>query len=83
MNKPITNGRVTRWFLLLHGFNITILDESIKENVVSNFLSRPTNEDEASLVEDLFLDEHLFPLSIHTQWFADTANYLAIGKIIQ
>ena len=26
MNKPVTNGRVTRWLLLLQEFNITILD---------------------------------------------------------
>jgi hypothetical protein len=26
MNKPITNGRVTRWLLLLQKFNIIVLD---------------------------------------------------------
>ena len=26
MNKPVTNGRITRWLLLLQEFNITILD---------------------------------------------------------
>jgi hypothetical protein len=26
MNKPITNGRVTRWLLLLQEFNIIVLD---------------------------------------------------------
>ena len=26
MNKPITNGRVTQWLLLLQEFNITIID---------------------------------------------------------
>jgi len=26
MNKPITNGRITRWFLLIHKFNIIVLD---------------------------------------------------------
>ena len=26
MNKPNTNGRVTRWLLLLQEFNITVLD---------------------------------------------------------
>jgi hypothetical protein len=26
MNKPITNGRVTSWLLLLQEFNITVLD---------------------------------------------------------
>ena len=26
MNKPITNGRVTLWLLLLQQFNITVID---------------------------------------------------------
>jgi hypothetical protein len=26
MNKPITNGRVTRWLLLLQEFNVSVLD---------------------------------------------------------
>ena len=26
MNKPITNGRITRWLLLMQEFNITVLD---------------------------------------------------------
>jgi hypothetical protein len=32
MNKPITNGRIMRWLLLLHEFNITILDRLGREN---------------------------------------------------
>jgi hypothetical protein len=39
MNKPITNGRVTRWLLLLQEFNITVLDRPRKDNVVDDFLS--------------------------------------------
>jgi hypothetical protein len=39
MNKPITNGRVTRWLLLLQEFNITVLDRPGKDNVEANFLS--------------------------------------------
>ena len=26
MNKSITNGRITRWLLLMQEFNITVLD---------------------------------------------------------
>jgi len=39
MNKPITNGRVTRWLLLLQELDITIVDRPRKENVVVDFLS--------------------------------------------
>jgi hypothetical protein len=55
MNKPITNGRVTRWLLLLQEFNITILDRPGKENVVADFLSRIHNEGELVHVNDNFM----------------------------
>jgi len=39
MNKSIINGRVTRWFLLLQEFDISIIDKPGRENVVVDFLS--------------------------------------------
>jgi hypothetical protein len=83
MNKPITNGRVTRWLLLLQEFNITILDRPGKENVVADFLSRIHNEGELIHFNDNFPDEHLFAISTKSPWFADIANYLATGKLPQ
>jgi hypothetical protein len=37
MNKPITNGRVTRWLFLLWEYDITILNKLRKNNVVAAF----------------------------------------------
>lgn len=31
LNKPLTNGRITRWLLLLQEFNITIVDRPGKK----------------------------------------------------
>ena len=36
MNKPITNGRVTWWLLLLQEFNITVINRPSKCHVPSN-----------------------------------------------
>jgi hypothetical protein len=80
-NKPITNGRVTRWLLLLHEFNITVLDRQGKENLVDNFISHIKNEDDDILVDDSFPDEHLFSLFVNTLWFVDMENYLATRKL--
>ena len=82
MNKPVTNARVTRWLLLLQEFDITIIDRPGKENVVADFLSHFTNNDDNLPVEDSFPDEHLFAVSAHSPWYADVANYLAAGKIL-
>jgi hypothetical protein len=80
MNKPITNARVTRWLLLLQEFDITIVDRPGKENVVADFLSRLTVNDD-NPVDDSFPDEYLFAVSAHSPWYADIANYLVAGKL--
>jgi hypothetical protein len=82
MNKPITNGRVTRWLLLLQEFNINVLDRLGKDNVVTDFLSRIKNEDDDDIpIDDSFPDEHIFSLSVNTPWFVDMVTYLATRKL--
>jgi hypothetical protein len=54
MNKPITDGRVTRWLLLWQEFDITILDKLGRENVLVDFLSRLTNDGDATPIADFF-----------------------------
>eukprot|EP00253_Pinus_taeda_P025003 PITA_25003 len=81
MNKPVTNGRVTRWLLLLQEFNITVLDRPGKQNTVADLLSRIQNTNEDSPVEDKFPDEYLFVVTTKTPWYADIANYLVTGKL--
>jgi hypothetical protein len=83
MNKPITNGRINRWLLLLQELNITIIDRPERENVVADFLSRINHGGETSLVEDDFLDEHLFSLSTKPPWYAYLDNYLTTRKFPQ
>eukprot|EP00253_Pinus_taeda_P023379 PITA_23379 len=81
MNKPVTNGRVTRWLLLLQEFNITVLDRPGKQNAVVDFLSRIQNTKEDSPVEDKFPDEYLFAVTTKTPWYVDISNYLVTGKL--
>ena len=59
MNKPITNGRVTIWLLLLQEFNITVLDTPGKQNTVNDFLFRIQNIKDDTPVEDKFPDEYI------------------------
>ena len=72
---------MTRWLVLLQEFNIIVLDRHGKENFVADFLSRIKNEDDDIPVDDSFLDEHLFSLSVNTSWFEDMENYLATRKL--
>eukprot|EP00253_Pinus_taeda_P006581 PITA_06581 len=61
-------------------FDITIKDRPSKENPVADFLSRIPKSIETAAVEDQFPDEHLFAIVVRTPWYADVANYLAVGK---
>eukprot|EP00253_Pinus_taeda_P013007 PITA_13007 len=80
-NKPVTNARITRWLILLQEFDITIKDRPGKENPIADFLSRIPKSIETTVVEDQFPDEHLFVVAVRTPWYADVANYLAVGKL--
>eukprot|EP00253_Pinus_taeda_P024859 PITA_24859 len=63
-------------------FDITIKDRPGKENPVADFLSRmPKPVTAKAAVEDQFLDEHLFVVVVQTPWYANVANYLAVGKL--
>jgi len=72
---------VTRWLILLQEFDITIKDRPGKENRVANFLSRMPKTADAAAVEDQFLDEHLFVVTVKMPWYADVANYLVVSKL--
>eukprot|EP00253_Pinus_taeda_P016168 PITA_16168 len=79
-NKPITNGRITRWLILLQEFDITIKDRLGKENLVADFLSRMPKPIDAAAVEDQFPNEHLFVVAVKTPWYANVDNYLVVGE---
>ena len=82
MNKPITNARVTRWLLILQEFDISIVDRLTEENVVVEFISQLTHNDDNLLGEESFPDKHLFAVSGYSQWYTNIANYFDAGKIL-
>eukprot|EP00253_Pinus_taeda_P016527 PITA_16527 len=59
--------------------DITTKDRPGKENPVADFLSRMPKPADAAAVEVQFPDEHLFVVTVRTPWYADVANYLAVG----
>ena len=81
MNKPITNARVTRCFLLLQEFDITIVYRPGKDNVFAYFLYRLNNNDDDSPVKDSFPNEHLIAVSTYSPWYPDIANYLVASRL--
>lgn len=80
MNKPITNGRITHWLLLLQEFDITIVDKLGKDNLVAEFVSRLNIDDNCIPTKDSFLDEYIFGISTYSPWYENIANYIAARK---
>eukprot|EP00253_Pinus_taeda_P007760 PITA_07760 len=58
-----------------------IQDRPGKENLVADLLSRVPRTDYAVVVEEQFLDEHLFAVTVKTPWYANVVNYLVVGKL--
>lgn len=81
MNKPLINGRITRWLVLLQEFDFTVIDKHGKDNVVEYFLYRLTNNSDDTPIQDCFLDERLFAISTHSPQYVDISNYLATRKL--
>lgn len=51
--------------------------------MVVDFLSRLSHNIDDEVVDDSFLDEYLFSITIQTPWYANLANYLVIEKLSQ
>ena len=51
--------------------------------MVSDYLSIIHHDEEVTtLIDDTFLDEHLFHIIVQTPWYADTTNYILANKIL-
>jgi hypothetical protein len=61
MNKPVLGGgRICRWLLLFQEFDFEVIVKLGKLNVGPDHLSRITNGEEPTNLEEKFPDAHLF-----------------------
>jgi len=80
MQKKDAKVRLIRWICLLQEFDLEMKDKKGVENVVAGHLSRiPNAPTEMIPINENFSDMHIFVMCKEA-WFADIANYLAIGK---
>jgi hypothetical protein len=68
MNKLIISGRVVRWLLFLQEFDITMLNNFGRENVIADYLSHLENTSKEGFVDDTFLNEYLFVEPLQIPW---------------
>jgi hypothetical protein len=60
VNKPVFGGRIFRWLLLFQEFDFELIVKLGKLNAGPDHLSRVTNDEEPTNLEDNFPDTQLF-----------------------
>lgn len=77
VNKPIIQGRVSRWLILLREFTFKIIVCPGKSHVIANQLSRMTlGEPVAKWVNENLPDIHLFQNVVLPHWYEVNGQYL-------
>jgi hypothetical protein len=71
VNKPVLGGMICRWLLLFEEFDFEVVVKPGKLNVGPNHLSRVTNGEEPTNLEDNFPDENLFLVQLVDEYFTD------------
>jgi hypothetical protein len=79
VNKPVLGGRICRWLLLFQEFDFEVVVKPGRLNAGPDHLSRITNGEEPSNLEDHFLDAQLFSVQIIDEYFVDIIEFLSIG----
>jgi hypothetical protein len=79
VNKPVLGGRINRWLLLFQEFDFEFVVYPGRLNVGRDHLSRITNGEEPSNLEDNFLDAQFFSIHIADKYFADIIEFLSRG----
>jgi hypothetical protein len=79
VNKPMLGGRIYRWLLLFQEFDFEVIVKPGKLNVGPDHLSRVTNGEEPTNLEDNFPDAQLFSVQVVDEYFVDIIEYLSTG----
>ena len=76
VNKTVLGGRICRWLLLFQEFNYEVIVKPGKLNGGHDNLSRVTNGEEPTNLEDNFLDAQLFLVHVVDEYFSDIIEQL-------
>jgi hypothetical protein len=83
VNKPVLGGRIYRWLLLFQEFDFKVIVKPGKLNAGPDHLSRVTNGEEPTNLEDNFPDAQLFSVQIVDDYFTEIIQYLSTGTVPQ
>jgi hypothetical protein len=83
VNKPVLGGRIYRWLLLFQEFDFEVIFKPGNLKVGLDYLSRVTNGEEPTNLEDNFPDAQLFLVQVANEYFSNIIEYLSIGFVPQ
>jgi hypothetical protein len=83
VNKPVLGGRICHWLLLFQEFDFDVIVKLGKLNARLDHLSRVTNGEEPTNLEENFSYIHLFLVQIVDKHFVDIIQYLSTGTAPQ
>ena len=83
VNKLVLGGRIYRWLLLFQEFDFEVIVKPGKMNAGLDHLSRVTNGEEPTNLEDKFLDAQLFSVHVADEYFTEIIQYLITGTVPQ
>jgi hypothetical protein len=81
VNKPILGGRICQWLLLFQEFDFKVIVKPAKLNTRPDHLSRVTNGEEPTNLEDTFPNAWLFLVQVMNDYFSDIIEYLSTGIV--
>ena len=79
INKPVIQGRISRWLLLLQEFTFKIIVRPRNKHVRADHLSRIKTGKPADGVNDDFPDAQLFRIAVLPAWYKSIGEYLSTG----
>jgi hypothetical protein len=79
VNKLVLGGRICRWLLLFHKFDFEVILKPGKLIAGPDHLSRITNGEEPTNLEDKFPNAQLFLVQVDDEYFFDIIKYLSTG----
>jgi hypothetical protein len=81
VNKSVLGGRICQYLLLFQEFDFEVIVKQGRLNARPVHLSRVTNGEETTNLEDTFLDVKLFSFQVVDDYFVDIIEYLSIGTV--
>ncbi|MCO5567076.1 hypothetical protein L7F22_020761 [Adiantum nelumboides] len=79
VNKPCATGRISRWLLILLEFDFTVVVRPGKKHLMADHLSRITNGEAPTGVDDDLPDTSLFMVETILEWNEKIVNFLVNG----